>query len=246
MSWLAKRSKKPKKLKKLKKSGSGEAVLVNPHIPGWPSTERWTPVATFLATMAAPETWPEIDDGVVVNPHRVEIAMRGLPWKAASKSSRKLAGRLGWLLATGLRALDREVIALQSKVGELELIIYARARDCEAIALQSKVRELELVTYARALEREVTALLGKVRELEREVVALRAAKVIAREVNTTQAEQCYEQQCTIQQLVSPRHKYVENKVLISQVHAPAMKSPRDPKEWDGNVWGEYSDFEIEI
>lgn len=220
-------------------------MVVNPHIPGWPSTERWTPVATFLATMASPETWPEIDDGVVVNPHRVEIAMRGLPWKGASKSSRKLAGRLGWLLATGLRALDREVIALQSKVSELELVTYARARDCEAIALQSKVRELELVTYARALEREVAALLGKVRELEREVVSLRAAK-IAHEVTASQAEQCYEQQCTIQQQVSSRHKDVENKVLISQVRALAMKSARDPKELDGNLWGEYSDFEIEI
>ncbi|KAK4807171.1 hypothetical protein QYF61_024291 [Mycteria americana] len=94
MPWLA------------KKSGTGEAMMVTPHIPGWPSTGCWTPMATFLATWAPPEVWPEIDDGAVVTPQTIETAMRGLPWKAASDSSHK--------------ALDHEVVALQSKMRELE------------------------------------------------------------------------------------------------------------------------------
>lgn len=77
-------------------------------------------MATFLATWAPPDAWPEIDDGAMVTPQTIEMAMCELPWKAASESSRMLAGRLGWLLVTGLRALDREVIALRSKMRELE------------------------------------------------------------------------------------------------------------------------------
>lgn len=46
--------------------------------------------------------------------------MCGLPWKVAWESSRKLAGRLGWLLITCLRGLDPEVVALRSKMRELE------------------------------------------------------------------------------------------------------------------------------
>jgi len=94
--------------------------MVTAHILGWPTTEGWAPVATFLAKLALPEARPEIDDRAVVTPQVVEVAMRGLPWKAPSDSSCKLAGRLGWLLATGLRALHREVVALWSKMGELE------------------------------------------------------------------------------------------------------------------------------
>ncbi|PKU32057.1 ras-related protein rab-21 [Limosa lapponica baueri] len=104
----------------IKKLGTGEATTVTPPVLGWPSTEHWTPVATFLAKLALPEAWPEIDDGVMITPQSIETAMRGLPWKVASDSSCKLAGRLGWLLATGLRALDHEVIALRGKVRELE------------------------------------------------------------------------------------------------------------------------------
>lgn len=89
-------------------------------IPGWSGTEEWTPVGTFLATWAPLEAWPEIEDGAMVTPQTIETAMRRLPWKAASDSSCKLAGRLGWLLATGLRALHREVVALRSKIRELE------------------------------------------------------------------------------------------------------------------------------
>lgn len=46
-----------------KKLGTGEAMMVTPCIPGGPSSEHWTPVATFLATWALLEAWPERDDG---------------------------------------------------------------------------------------------------------------------------------------------------------------------------------------
>ena len=103
------------------KSGTGEAMTVIPLIPGWSGTEDWTPVGAFLAKLAQTEACPEIDDGVVVTPQTTETATRGLPWKVASDSSHKLVGRLGWLLATGLRALHHEVVALWSKIRELEM-----------------------------------------------------------------------------------------------------------------------------
>ena len=87
--------------------------MVTLHVPGWPSSERWTPVATCLATLALPEALPEIDERAVVSPQTTETAMCGLPWKVASDSSHKLAGRLRWLLVTGLRVLDCEVVALE-------------------------------------------------------------------------------------------------------------------------------------
>lgn len=77
-------------------------------------------MATFLAKLALPEAWPEINDGAVITPQAIEMAMRGLPWKAAWHNSGQLVGRLGWLLATGLGALDHEVVALRSEVRELE------------------------------------------------------------------------------------------------------------------------------
>jgi len=72
-------------------------MTVTAPVPGQPSTECWNPTATFLATLAPLEAWPETDDGVGANPQTIEMAMHGLPWKVALESSRKLAGRLGWL-----------------------------------------------------------------------------------------------------------------------------------------------------
>lgn len=63
---------------------------------------------------------PEIDAGLVVTTQTTETPMRGLPWKTASKSSCKLAKRSEWLLVTSLGALDCEVVALWSKMRELE------------------------------------------------------------------------------------------------------------------------------
>lgn len=45
--------------------------------------------------------------------------MLKFPWRAAS-TSRKLSGRLGWLFVAGLKSLNREVVALWSKVVDLE------------------------------------------------------------------------------------------------------------------------------
>lgn len=95
----------------------------------------------------------------------------------ASESSCKLAARLGWLLATGFRALD-----------------------CEFVTLCSKARELE-----------------------EEVRTLQDAKVIVQEVSTAQAELCYEQQCTVEQLVvhianEQRRRYGKSGGSPSQVH----------------------------
>lgn len=78
--------------------------MVTPRILEWPNTECWIPMATFLATLALPEAWPETDDGAVITPQTIEMAMCVLPWKVVSKSSRKVAGRLGWLLVTSPRA----------------------------------------------------------------------------------------------------------------------------------------------
>lgn len=103
-----------------RKSGTGDATTVTPHIRGWPRTECWTPMATFLATLAPLEAWPEINDGAVVTPQTIEMAMRRLPWKAALESSGKLVGRLERILVTGLRALECEVVALWSEMRELE------------------------------------------------------------------------------------------------------------------------------
>jgi len=71
MPWLA------------KKSGTGEVTTVTPRIPGWASTEHWTPAATFLATLALLEPRPAINDGTVITAQTIETATRGLPWKAA-------------------------------------------------------------------------------------------------------------------------------------------------------------------
>lgn len=71
-------------------------------------------MATFLAIGGLPETWPETDDGAAITTPQLKLnpVKCGLPWKAALGSSHKLTGRLGWLLFTSPRALDREVVAL--------------------------------------------------------------------------------------------------------------------------------------
>ena len=70
-----------------------------PCIPGWPSTECWTPAATFLAMWALLEARSEIVHGVVVTPQTTEQLLHGLPRKAALESSHKLAGRWGWSIS---------------------------------------------------------------------------------------------------------------------------------------------------
>lgn len=188
-----------------KESGPEEATTVTLGIPGWPSTDPWAPVAAFLAAWALPEAWPEMDDGAAVTPQAIETATCGLPWKAASDSSCQFAGRLGWLLVTGLRALEREVVTLRSKV----------------------------------------------RESEKEIRAFQDAEAILREVITTQAEQCHRLQGTVECLVAhvankQRDRCRKSKVLISQVRALITKPLWDPKEWDGNIWSEFSDSEVEF
>lgn len=96
-----------------KRSGTGSAVLVTPCVQGWPSTECWVPVTTFLDQLAPPEAWPETDNGAVITPQEIEMSLHVLPWKAALDSSHKLASRWVWYLFTHLRGPDCEAITLQ-------------------------------------------------------------------------------------------------------------------------------------
>lgn len=80
-------------------------------IRGRHSTEYWAPAAAFLAPLAPPPAWPELDDRAVITPLGIETAARRLPWKTASRSSPEFAGKWGWLSATGLGALNGEVVA---------------------------------------------------------------------------------------------------------------------------------------
>lgn len=56
--------------------------------------KHWIPLAAFLATMALPEVWPELNDWLVGIPQVIEISVHELLQKVASKSSPKLAERL--------------------------------------------------------------------------------------------------------------------------------------------------------
>lgn len=97
------------------------------------------------------EAWPEIGDGMVVIPQITEVAMNVLPWKAALDSSHKLTGRLEWLLVTGLGALDREVIALWSKMREREKEV-GTLQDAKAIVQEVTATLVEGATGCKILQ----------------------------------------------------------------------------------------------
>lgn len=68
---------------------------------------------------------------------------------------------------------------------------------------------------------------------------------------TTQAEWCNGLQGTVELLVAciatkRRDRYGKSKVLISQVRALTTKPLWDPEEWDGNIWSESLDSEVEF
>lgn len=103
------------------KSGrTREAMTVTACILGWPSTKRWTPMATLLATLASLEACPETGDSMVAASQTTEMAMCGLPWNEHWSLVTGWAGKLRSLLVTGLTPFDGEAVVLQSKIRELE------------------------------------------------------------------------------------------------------------------------------
>lgn len=79
---------------------------------------------------------------------------------------------------------------------------------------------------------------------------LQDAKAIAQEVSTVQAERCYELQDNVDRLLAciakeQKEKYAKSEFLCSQVCALTTKHSWNPKEWDGNIWSESSDSNIE-
>ena len=121
-------------------------------------------MAALLAKVALLEAWPKIDNGAMVTLQAVATAIYGLPWKAALDSSQKLAGSLGWLLVTGLRALDQDFVPLQSKVRDLEKEV-GDLRDARVITQELITTQAEwCYELQNNVERLAAPIVGKQRD----------------------------------------------------------------------------------
>ena len=101
------------------------------HIPGWPSTSAWAPVAQILNQLTPPVSWDaEMAGFGGATPMAVSkcLQLMGIEKGAGQKT----VGGLGWVLLTALRSVWEQLEASQRKVQQ-QLEDIAALKDQQAI-----------------------------------------------------------------------------------------------------------------